>query len=47
MVPEIYCLTRRGNKLAEKVLPSSNWVLPYADLLFYMAWDVKQLVEHV
>jgi len=38
-----YRLTKKGNKLAEKVLPYSNRTLPYADLVFYMAWNVEQL----
>jgi hypothetical protein len=42
-----YRLTKKGNKLAEKVLPYSNWTLPYADIVFYMAWDVEQLAQHI
>ncbi len=42
-----YRLTKRGDRLAEKVLPRSVWTLPYADVVFYLAWDVKQLAEYV
>jgi predicted transcriptional regulator len=42
-----YRLTRRGNKLAEKALPRSGWTLPYADVVFYLAWDVGRLAERV
>ncbi len=42
-----YRLTRRGNKLAEKVLPRSSWTLPYTDVVFYMSWDVRQLTQYV
>jgi hypothetical protein len=42
-----YRLTKKGNKLAEKVLPHSNWVLSYADLVFYMTWNVEQLAQHI
>lgn len=42
-----YRLTKKGNKLAEKVLPHSNWTLPYADVVFYMAWNVTQLTQHI
>ncbi len=42
-----YRLTKKGNKLAEKVLPNSSWTLPYADVVFYLAWDVGQLAEYV
>jgi hypothetical protein len=42
-----YRLTKKGDKLAEKVLPHSNWALPYADVVFYLAWDVHQLTQYV
>ncbi len=42
-----YRLTKKGNKLAEKALPNSGWALPYADIVFYLAWDVRQLAEYV
>jgi hypothetical protein len=42
-----YRLTRKGNRLAEKLLPRSNWTLPYADVVFYLLWDVKQLAEYI
>ncbi len=42
-----YRLTKKGNKLAEKALPNSGWTLPYADIVFYLQWDVGQLVEYV
>jgi hypothetical protein len=42
-----YRLTKRGNKIAEKVLPNNGWALPYADVVFYLAWDTKQLAEYV
>ena len=40
-------LTGKGNKLAEKALPRSSWTLPYADVVFYLSWDVKQLIQHI
>ena len=40
-------LTGKGNKLAEKALPRSSWTLPYADVVFYLLWDVKQLTEYI
>jgi len=40
-------LTRKGNKLAEEALPRSSWTLPYADVVFYLSWDVKQLTEYI
>ncbi len=42
----VYRLTKKGRKLAEKVLPRSTWTLPYADVVFYLAWDVEQLAEY-
>jgi len=42
-----YRLTKKGRKLAEKVLPRSSWTLPYADVVFYMAWDLAQLTQHI
>jgi len=42
-----YRLTKKGNKLAEKVLPHSNWTLSYADVVFYLMWDVHQLTQYV
>ena len=40
-------LTKKGNKLAEKALSNSSWTLPYADVVFYLAWDVCQLTQYV
>jgi hypothetical protein len=42
-----YRLTKRGNKLAEKALPRSSWTLPYADVVFYLAWDAGQLAQYI
>ena len=42
-----YRLTKKGRRLAEKVLPRSSWTLPYADVVFYLLWDVKQLAEYI
>lgn len=42
-----YRLTKRGDKLAEKALPCSSWTLPYADVVFYLAWDARQLAQHI
>jgi hypothetical protein len=40
-------LTKKGNKFAERILPGNGWALPYADVVFYLSWDVGQLVEYV
>lgn len=42
-----YRLSKKGNKLAEKVLSNNSFALPYADVVFYMMWDVGKLVEHI
>jgi hypothetical protein len=42
-----YRLTKKGSKLAERILPNSAWTLPYADVVFYLAWDVRQLAEYI
>ncbi len=40
-------LTKRGNKLAERILPNNGWALPYADVVFYLSWSINQLMQHI
>jgi hypothetical protein len=42
-----YRITKRGNRIAEKALPSNGWALPYADVVFYLTWNIKQLAEYI
>jgi len=42
-----YRLSKKGNRLAERVLPRNAWALPYADIVFYMMWNAEKLAEHV
>jgi DNA-binding MarR family transcriptional regulator len=39
-------LTKRGNKLAERTLPNSGWMLPCADVVFFLTWGATQLAEY-
>jgi hypothetical protein len=42
-----YRLTKKGSKLAERILPGNGRALPYADVAFYLSWDVGQLVQRI
>jgi hypothetical protein len=42
-----YRLTKKGNKLAERILPDNGWALQYADVVFYLSWDVNKLMQHI
>jgi hypothetical protein len=37
----------KGYRVAERVLPRSDWTLSYADVVFFLSWRIEQLVRRV
>ena len=44
----VYRLTEKGRSVVEKIpLKDPRWRLPYADVKFFVGWDVRDLMEYI
>ena len=47
-VIHVYRLTKKGRSVVEKIpLKDPRWRLPYADVKFFVGWDVRDLMEYI
>lgn len=47
-VIHVYRLTEKGRSVVEKIpLKDPRWRLPYADVKFFVGWDVRDLMEYI
>jgi uncharacterized protein YwgA len=47
-VIHVYLLTEKGRSVVEKIpLKDPRWRLPYADVEFFVGWDVRDLMKYI